>query len=330
MELEKVRSKDLFVFYSRQDEKLWKILEVQLDELENENQLSGRYLFDIGDDVECNHEANLHLDTAEIILMLISPKFLASKFFKSVEMMRAIERHQAEEALVIPIVVRAVSLKDTPFADLLVLPSYSQPYTSSRDRGALLDIMFGIKNALVPFLLKKAKRDKEKFMNNGDILYNLQEYDKALLVYKEANSIDPSDVVVYLKMGQTLHKKRAYDEAIAVYNKACNLDPNSINAWIGIGEIENERKKFHEALPAFENVIKIDPNNATAHLSKANVLVKLRRYQEALSAYNRATLLDPDDANAWHGKGDTLKRIGRKAEAEKAYGQAQQLGFIAS
>lgn len=69
-----------------------------------------------------------HLDTAQVILLLVSPDFMASDYCYSKEMQRAIERHEQKEAYVIPIIVRPVAhWKDTPLGKLQALPADGKP-----------------------------------------------------------------------------------------------------------------------------------------------------------------------------------------------------------
>ncbi len=63
-------------------------------------------------------EVKAHLDSADIILLLVSPDFLASDFCYEFEMKRALERHNTGDAFVIPILVRPVDWEHTPFESL--------------------------------------------------------------------------------------------------------------------------------------------------------------------------------------------------------------------
>ena len=87
------------------------------------------------------------LNAAHIILLLISPDFVASDYCYSKEMRRAIERHEAKEALVIPIILRPIAWNKLPFAHLQVLPSGGKPVCSplwaNRDE-AFYDVVQGI------------------------------------------------------------------------------------------------------------------------------------------------------------------------------------------
>ena len=77
--------------------------------------------------VEWNSRIEHYLDEADVILLLISSDFLASDFCYSTEMDRAIKRHEAGNAQVIPIILRSVDWSGAPFAKLQVLPMGAKP-----------------------------------------------------------------------------------------------------------------------------------------------------------------------------------------------------------
>jgi hypothetical protein len=63
-----------------------------------------------------------HLNCAQIILLLISDDFMASDFCYSIEMTSAIDRHDANQARVIPIILRPVDWTGAPFEKIQALP----------------------------------------------------------------------------------------------------------------------------------------------------------------------------------------------------------------
>ena len=60
-----------------------------------------------------------HLNTAHVVLLLISSDFMASDYCYDVEMKRAMERHEAGETRVIPVILRPVFWRESPFRKLL-------------------------------------------------------------------------------------------------------------------------------------------------------------------------------------------------------------------
>src|SRR5581483_3359320 len=103
-----------------------------------------------------------HLETASLILLLISADFLASDYCYGIEMARALQRHEAKEALVIPILLRPVDWQGAPFAHLQVLPSGAIPITSwTLLDTAFTDVVAGIRRSIeeLPLLTSSASRN---------------------------------------------------------------------------------------------------------------------------------------------------------------------------
>jgi len=89
------------------------------------------------------------LNSASVILLLISSDFLVSDYCSGIEMERALQRHQANEACVIPILLRTVDWKGAPFAHLQALPTNTRPITSwSNPDEAFADVAAGIRRAI--------------------------------------------------------------------------------------------------------------------------------------------------------------------------------------
>ncbi|MCH8224878.1 MAG: type II secretion system F family protein, partial [Chloroflexi bacterium] len=88
-------------------------------------------------------------DAAHLILLLISADFLASEFCYGKEMERAILRHDAGEASVIPVLLRACDWHGAPFGKLNGLPTDMEAITSWSNRDeALTDVAKGIRTTV--------------------------------------------------------------------------------------------------------------------------------------------------------------------------------------
>jgi len=74
-------------------------------------------------------ELDHRLRTASLILLLISPDFLASDYLYGVELQQAMQRHEMNEACVIPILLRPCDWAGTPFEDLQIIPRSHQALT---------------------------------------------------------------------------------------------------------------------------------------------------------------------------------------------------------
>src|SRR5712691_9859717 len=122
---------EIFYSYAHEDEALRKELEKHLSSLQQQGFIAGWHDRMISAGTEWEHQIDSHLDTAQIILLLISADFINSKYCYSIEMNRALARHEAGEARVIPIILRPVYWRNMPFGKLQVLPTDGKPVDSS-------------------------------------------------------------------------------------------------------------------------------------------------------------------------------------------------------
>src|SRR5690348_4975580 len=106
---------EVFYSYAQRDEKWQKEIEKHLTNLKRQKLIEGWNKREIGAGSDWKRETHEHLNTAHLILLLISPDFLASEYCYSVEMTRAIARYEAGEAVVIPLLLRPVDYQGTPF-----------------------------------------------------------------------------------------------------------------------------------------------------------------------------------------------------------------------
>ncbi|WP_438044913.1 TIR domain-containing protein [Sorangium sp. So ce128] len=139
----------LFFSYSHQDEALRDELEAHLALLKHDGLLQSWHDRRIAAGEAWAGQIDKNLDTAEVILLLISADFLASDYCFDKEMRRALERHDAGRARVIPVILRETDWRGAPFARLQALPRDGRPVTSWRNRDAAwTDVALGIRRAV--------------------------------------------------------------------------------------------------------------------------------------------------------------------------------------
>ncbi len=137
---------ELFYSYAHEDETLRTQLNTHLALLQQQELIRPWHDRDISAGTLWDKEINAHLRSARIILLLISPDFIASDYCYSVEMQEAIKRHVAGEARVIPIILRPCDWEAAPFGKIQASPKDGKPVTtwSNRDQ-AFTDIAKGIR-----------------------------------------------------------------------------------------------------------------------------------------------------------------------------------------
>lgn len=122
---------NVFISYSPADDAARQTLDTHLAALQRSRLIRTWTAHQIGPGQEWRAAVDKSLDEAHLILLLISPDFLASDACYNVEMKRALERHRAGVARVIPIIVRHVDWRGTPVDGLKMLPENARPVSST-------------------------------------------------------------------------------------------------------------------------------------------------------------------------------------------------------
>ncbi len=136
----------LFLSYSHKDEAVRVELEVHLAMLKRQGVIDAWHDRRIAAGDEWDHVIKENLETADIILLLVSPYFLASNYCYDIEVKRALERHEAGSARVVPVVVDPCDWQNAPFAKLATLPRDGKPiskYPNQHD--AYLEVVQAIR-----------------------------------------------------------------------------------------------------------------------------------------------------------------------------------------
>jgi hypothetical protein len=137
---------EVFFSYAHRDGDLRDELAKHLRLLERQRIIAGWHDRRIPAGGEWAGEIDTHLQTARIILLLVSADFLASNYCYDIEVQQAMARHEAGDACVIPIILRPVDWHSALFGKLQALPKDGRPVTSWPNRDeAFLDIARGIR-----------------------------------------------------------------------------------------------------------------------------------------------------------------------------------------
>ena len=279
----------LFYCYAREDKIFRDKLDIHLSLLKRRKQVTTWSDREIGPGKEWEKEIDIHLNTAQLILLFISPDFLASDYSYGVEMKRALERHHEGTARVIPIILRPVYWEDAPFSHLQVLPADAKPITLWPDSDvAFREITLGISEAIRE--LRPLLKTKKEWLDEGWTLYRLERYDEALAAFDQRIRFDPESADSWDGKSWSFSRLRRYDEALVAFEQILHLNPdlhNTLDAWDGRGWTLYRLERYDEALAAFEQALHFDPDSPDSWDGKANTFRKLKRIQEARHAFEK-------------------------------------------
>jgi tetratricopeptide (TPR) repeat protein len=305
----------IFFCYAREDELLLNKLKPHLQLMQRQGIIDTWHDREINAGVEWEQEISKQLNEAQIILLLISPDFMTSHYAYSVEMQRAMMRHERGEARVIPIILRAVNWNDAPFSRLQALPVDAKPVKSwSNQDDAFFSISEGVRKAVKDQLLKYSYTCSET-----------SRYGEALSVMKQVIQLDPNNASHYKSLGDLLTQLDRNMEAVKAFERAVELEPNYPIAYNNMAWALLRLNRYNDALKACDKALEFDPNYASAYRNKGRALYELKLPLEALDAYNQAILLDPNNESVYENKGWVLYSLKRYQEALIAYQQAIKL-----
>lgn len=158
-----------FCVYANEDRALYLRLQKHLLPLQEQGLITWWHDRDIVAGTDWEKSVNEQMNTADIILLLISSDFLASDYIYSTEMKYAIERHERGEARVIPIILRPVSWEWTPLGKLQVLPRDGKPVTLWNNRD---EVFFGIATGIKGIIedIQKTRFPQSTEVDSRDIV----------------------------------------------------------------------------------------------------------------------------------------------------------------
>lgn len=141
---------EIFFSYAHEDEELMDLVRLQLVVRERLGEIVKWHdrMIPAGD--EWRNHIDDRIERAHVILLFMSPHFLASRYCYEIEGEIALRRHLEGTARVIPVVLRACDWTVTPFGELQALPKDGMPITQWTDRDqASLDVARGIMDSIL-------------------------------------------------------------------------------------------------------------------------------------------------------------------------------------
>lgn len=125
---------EVFIGYAGdgQDKQHCAMLEKHLSVPRRQSEIVTRHERLVAPGKELHAELQGMLDRADLIVLLITPDFIASDFCYHEQMNAAISRHNRHSARVIPVIVRPCDLEGLPVAKLKALPTTRKPITDDR------------------------------------------------------------------------------------------------------------------------------------------------------------------------------------------------------
>lgn len=163
----------VFYCYAREDKTLRDKLERHLAALKRTRQIITWHDREIQPGAEWEKEIDSHIESADLILLLISADFIDSDYCWGKEMYQALDKHRKGTSQTIPIILRPVVWTGTPIAELQLLPTDAKPVTQWPDPDQAFEDVAQNISRVVSSLQQKAEKEFYKQEEAKSIEYEL-------------------------------------------------------------------------------------------------------------------------------------------------------------
>ncbi|WP_308873373.1 toll/interleukin-1 receptor domain-containing protein [Thiothrix subterranea] len=142
-------SKKVFISYSHKDEAYKDSLEEHLSLLKNNNIISVWHDRKISAGDDWKEQLDENLESADIVIFLVSSSFLASKYCTDIEVRKAIKKHEEGLAIIFSIIVRPCDWEGGNFSRFQSLPKNLKPISTWKNKDSgWVDAINGLKESI--------------------------------------------------------------------------------------------------------------------------------------------------------------------------------------
>ena len=241
---------NIFIAYSREDVEYLKRLKTYLKPLSRiYEKLHVWYDGEIVPGEIWDKVIKEHIHNDEIVVFLISADSLASDYFYKEEAAHALERHHKDETIVIPVILKACLWRETPFAELQLLPQDGKPISQWDDEAqAYANIAQGI-NKNIPIAIERKQKKINQILSDGYKALDNKDFEKAGECVAAIFKIDPDN-----EAAKQLESE--INQAIKNQHKIVQLFDDAQETL--------DRNDYGQALEYVEKILQLNPNHKEA------------------------------------------------------------------
>jgi hypothetical protein len=156
----------VFISYSHQDESFKDDLKAHLSTLERQGKIQLWQDRDMEAGTKWDAQIKEQLEASDIILLLISSRFMASKYINDIELKRALERDKEGTIRVVPIILRPTDLEGTEISELQALPKGGKAISKWEEPDeAYVDVVRGLRKVVASLQKAQGQGDTHSAVN---------------------------------------------------------------------------------------------------------------------------------------------------------------------
>jgi len=270
---------------------------------------------------EWENEIDKNLESATVILLLISSDFLGSKYCYALEMQKAMELHESGKAVVVPIIIRSCDWARAPFAKLQALPTDAKPVRKWGDEDdAWLDVAKGLRKVIDSFSpTMLPKRVNGSNLDQVEVLQTFEDWlqdTEMLLTHRAVNRVLLSHIYVEPDLRSTDDQIEENFRTRPALSLARNPAHYLVFGEEQQGKTSLLKRLYHECYAAGFSPIYIDGETVTtSDIDKVLVKASKHQYGERINIESDKIVILIDDISKFRLNEKARGKLLRSIEA---------------
>ena len=153
----------------------------------------------------------------------------------------------------------------------------------------------------------------------ADLLFKLENYEKAAYEYHQLVQMQEDGNDIYQKLGFCHAFLKNYQEAINCYQRALLISP--ANKWTlrHLAMCYRHIEDAHHEESCYKELVEIAPDNLSYTYGLGRSLMEQEKYEEALPYFYKIDVIDENNIKAWRGIGWCCFILDKLEQAQKYY-----------
>jgi tetratricopeptide (TPR) repeat protein len=149
--------------------------------------------------------------------------------------------------------------------------------------------------------------------------------DKAIVKFRAATQIDPSNEYAHNQLGILYAKKERFNDAFREFSKVVQIDCRNTYALLWLGILYLRQNDLNNAFEKFQEIIGIDPNNADAYYYLGTIYNFRHNPAKAIEYLKKARDADSGEADTHYRLGKAFHNVDMTCNALLEYDRALRL-----
>jgi tetratricopeptide (TPR) repeat protein len=174
-------------------------------------------------------------------------------------------------------------------------------------------------------ILAQSPEEIERLVDEGIMYERENRLDEATRAYQRALELDPSNILIKIRLAKVLSWQNRFDEALSILNSVLEQAPRQSEALFRKAQILSWQGKYSESIEVYRRYLEIKGDDTDALMGIARVYFWSGKNEEAIEYFNRAIDAGADEVEARIELGKVYIAINDTEMAKEEFKRALEL-----